>query len=207
MKYDESVYTSTLDRSKFTKEQIERAERQAREIENEVSQDIVVRMDRNQACDRDLSEEELYGSVMKNNNPMNNMDQEANRFMNINNNNRDRDRDSPINNNNMNNSNRRQSNNSPLAGGHHQQTSGVGGGVGGGGGGWPRGTHLDSKNRTSYAGRAGTAGGYNNNANVRPSPVSYANKVKGNLEKNSPNNNNYRDDHSVCLLIPFVSGC
>jgi len=176
------VYTSTLDRSKFTKEQLERAERQAREIESEVSQDIVVRMDRNQACDRDLSEEELYGSVMKNTTGATTPHEQDIRYNNSN------ARDSPSNSN----PSRRQSNNSPMG-------SNSGNFTHSGGGGWPRGTHVDNKNRTAgpaYPNRMGHVP-YGNNSpnvpyNVRSNPVTYANKVKA-----SNSNNNVREDHSV----------
>lgn len=62
--FDENLYTTELDKTKFTKEQREHAERMAREIERKTSDNIHVAQERNQALAADFDEEDMYGAVV-----------------------------------------------------------------------------------------------------------------------------------------------
>ena len=62
--YEETLYTTKLDKSKLSKKQRQKAEQQAREILNKTSTNIHVMEDRGQNVNAD--EEALYGAVVKN---------------------------------------------------------------------------------------------------------------------------------------------
>lgn len=63
--YDENIYTKKLDKSTLTKEQQRQAERLAREIESQVSDNIHLREERGHALERDVDEEDLYSGVRR----------------------------------------------------------------------------------------------------------------------------------------------
>ena len=63
--YDENIYTKKLDKSTLTLEQQRQAERLAREIESQVSDNIHLREERGHALERDMDEEELYSGVRR----------------------------------------------------------------------------------------------------------------------------------------------
>ena len=62
--YDETLYTTKLDKSKLSKQQKQKAERQAREILSKSSTNVHVMEDRGKSVNGD--EEALYGAVVKN---------------------------------------------------------------------------------------------------------------------------------------------
>eukprot|EP00944_MAST-04C_sp_MAST-4C-sp1_P013514 g13514.t1 len=62
--YEETLYTTKLDKSKLSKQQKQKAERQAREILSKSSTNVHVMEDRGKSVNGD--EEALYGAVVKN---------------------------------------------------------------------------------------------------------------------------------------------
>ena len=62
--YDETLYTTKLDKSKLSKQQKQKAERQAREILSKSSTNVHAMEDRGKSVNGD--EEALYGAVVKN---------------------------------------------------------------------------------------------------------------------------------------------
>ena len=62
--YDESIYTKKLDKSKMTKEQLDKADRIAREIESQQSSNIHMQIERGQAEEGEFDEEDLYSGVL-----------------------------------------------------------------------------------------------------------------------------------------------
>lgn len=63
--YDENIYTKKLDKSTLTMEQQRQAERLAREIESQVSDNIHLREERGHALEREMDEEDLYSGVRR----------------------------------------------------------------------------------------------------------------------------------------------
>jgi hypothetical protein len=63
--YDENLYTKRLNLRDFTAEQIEQAERYAREIEGTRSTNIHLQEERGQVMERDVDEEDLYSGVIR----------------------------------------------------------------------------------------------------------------------------------------------
>ena len=62
--YDENLYTKKLDRSLFSKEDVERAERIAKEIESTSSTNLHLQMERGLIDEADFDEEEAFGGVV-----------------------------------------------------------------------------------------------------------------------------------------------
>ena len=62
--YDENLYTKKLDRSLFSKEDVERAERIAKEIESTSSTNLHLQMERGLIDETDFDEEEAFGGVV-----------------------------------------------------------------------------------------------------------------------------------------------
>ena len=62
--YDESIYTKKLDKSKLSREQLEKADRIAREIEGQQSSNIHMQIERGQAEEGEFDEEDLYSGVL-----------------------------------------------------------------------------------------------------------------------------------------------
>ncbi len=62
--YDENLYTKKLDRSLFSKEDVERAERIAKEIESTASNNLHMQMERGLIDETDFDEEEAFGGVV-----------------------------------------------------------------------------------------------------------------------------------------------
>lgn len=63
--YDENIYTKKLDKNSFSKAEIDKADRLAREIESTLSDNIHLKEERNQQQERDIDEEDMYGGVIK----------------------------------------------------------------------------------------------------------------------------------------------
>jgi small nuclear ribonucleoprotein (snRNP)-like protein len=63
--YDESVYTTTLDRSQFSASDRQRAEQLAREIENTASSNLHIAEERGHVLSQDYDEEDRYSGVLK----------------------------------------------------------------------------------------------------------------------------------------------
>lgn len=64
--YDENIYTKKIDMSSMSREQVQKAERQAREIETSFSSNIHLQEERGQVVEREteLDEEDLYSGVL-----------------------------------------------------------------------------------------------------------------------------------------------
>jgi LsmAD domain len=67
--YDENIYTKKLDLSTFSKAQILKAERIAKEIEGTSSHNIHIREERGFKIDSGIDEEDLYSGVMRETGP------------------------------------------------------------------------------------------------------------------------------------------
>lgn len=67
--YNENLYTSTLDKSTLTPEQIARARKTAKEIENKSSNNLHVKEERNQKITTTQDEESRYSAVARPSNP------------------------------------------------------------------------------------------------------------------------------------------
>jgi hypothetical protein len=63
--FDEGLYTTKLDISRMTPEQIAKAEKYAREIESQTSGNIHLQEERGQVLERDIDEEDLYSGVIR----------------------------------------------------------------------------------------------------------------------------------------------
>jgi small nuclear ribonucleoprotein (snRNP)-like protein len=63
--YDESVYTTTLDRSQFSASDRQRAEQLAREIESTASSNLHIAEERGHVLSQDYDEEDRYSGVLK----------------------------------------------------------------------------------------------------------------------------------------------
>jgi LsmAD domain len=63
--FDESIYTTTLDRSQLSTKDKQKAEQLAREIESSTTQNIHQAEERNQAFSQDYDEEDRYSGVLK----------------------------------------------------------------------------------------------------------------------------------------------
>lgn len=63
--FDESIYTTQLDKTKMKEEQIRKAEQLAREIESAPSANIHVAEERGQAVQEDFDEEDRYSGVLR----------------------------------------------------------------------------------------------------------------------------------------------
>jgi hypothetical protein len=63
--FDESIYTTKLDPSRLSKEQIDRADRSAREIEGQTSTNIHLQEERGHRMEQELDEEDLYSGVIR----------------------------------------------------------------------------------------------------------------------------------------------
>ncbi len=63
--YDENLYTKPLNRDEFTSEQIQKAEKYAREIEGTRSTNIHLQEERGQVLEREIDEEDLYSGVVR----------------------------------------------------------------------------------------------------------------------------------------------
>lgn len=63
--YDENFYTKKLDKSSLTKEQVRKADRVARSIENSTTNSIVLKEDRGQLEGEDFNEEDMFSGVQR----------------------------------------------------------------------------------------------------------------------------------------------
>jgi hypothetical protein len=63
--FDEGLYTTKLDMSRMTPEQIAKAERYAKEIESQTSGNIHLQEERGHVLERDIDEEDLYSGVIR----------------------------------------------------------------------------------------------------------------------------------------------
>ena len=63
--FDENLYTKKLDISKISRDQLQKAERIAREIEGTVSSNIHLREERGHAQEREMNEEDMYSGVVR----------------------------------------------------------------------------------------------------------------------------------------------
>lgn len=63
--YDENLYTKKLDKSALSKEQLEHAERVAREIESSTTTNIHLLEERGHALEREIDEEDRYSGVIR----------------------------------------------------------------------------------------------------------------------------------------------
>lgn len=63
--YDESIYTSKLDMSRLSKEQLEMADRIAKEIEGQTTDNIHLQEERGHLVEREMDEEDMYSGVIR----------------------------------------------------------------------------------------------------------------------------------------------
>ena len=63
--YNEDYYTKSLDTSKMTKDQLDKAARIAKEIEGQQSSNIHMQEERGHAIEREIDEEDLYSGVLR----------------------------------------------------------------------------------------------------------------------------------------------
>jgi PAB1-binding protein PBP1 len=63
--YDENLYTKKLDKTTLTKEQLQRAEAIANEIEHSITSNVHLMEERGQMAQTDMDEEDLYSGVIR----------------------------------------------------------------------------------------------------------------------------------------------